>query len=95
MPPAPLLVAVEELVDAVVVAVAEQTEELPGMRTAGDEHQLVHTPRRRGLRCVRHHRPVVDRQQCLFVILVSGWSRVPLPPARMTPFTAVIVLRRR
>src|SRR5215211_6671140 len=26
--------------------------------------------------------------RCLFVIRVSGWSRVPLPPARITPFTA-------
>src|SRR3954463_2687485 len=24
--------------------------------------------------------------RCLFVIRVSGWRRVPLPPARMTPF---------
>src|SRR5688572_11950749 len=27
-------------------------------------------------------------RRCLFVMRVSGWSRVPLPPARMTPFTA-------
>ena len=42
----PLLVAVEELVDA-VVGVAEQTEGWHACR--GDEHQLVHT-RRQGLR---------------------------------------------
>src|SRR5262249_23007013 len=26
--------------------------------------------------------------RCLFVIRVSGWSREPVPPARMTPFIA-------
>src|SRR5579864_1056296 len=36
-----LLIAVEELVDAVVVAVAKQAEKLASVRAAGDEHQLV------------------------------------------------------
>ena len=35
-----LLVGVEELVDPVLVAVAEQAEELARVRAAGDEHQL-------------------------------------------------------
>ena len=42
----PLLVGVEEPVDAVLVAVAEQAEELARVRAAGDEHQLGR-PRRR------------------------------------------------
>ena len=45
-----LLVAVEELVDAVLVAVAEQAEELAGVRPAGDEHQLVDAGVRRAPR---------------------------------------------
>ena len=60
-----LLVAVEELVDAVVVAVAEQAEELAGMRAAGDEHQLVDAGADERLDRVRHHRPVVERQEVL------------------------------
>ena len=35
-----LLVRVEEPVDPVLVAVAEQTEELARVRAAGDEHEL-------------------------------------------------------
>ena len=61
----PLLVAVEELVDAVLVTVAEQAEELAGVRAAGDEHQLVDARFHERLDRVRHHRPVVDRQQVL------------------------------
>ena len=60
-----LLVAVEELVDAVLVAVAEQAEELAGVRAAGDEHQLVDARLHERLDGVRDHRPVVDRQQVL------------------------------
>jgi hypothetical protein len=29
----------------------------------------------------------------LFVIRVSGWSREPVPPARMTPFIRAMLLR--
>ena len=60
-----LLVAVEELVDAVVVAVSEQAEELAGMRATGDEHQLVDAGADERLDRVRHHRPVVQRQEVL------------------------------
>ena len=60
-----LLVAVEEPVDAVVVAVAEQAEELAGVRAAGDEHQLVDAGADERLDRVGDHRPVVQRQQVL------------------------------
>src|SRR6266545_3152637 len=30
--------------------------------------------------------------RCLFVIRVSGWRRLPVPPARMTPFTSATLL---
>src|SRR4029079_10011385 len=32
---------------------------------------------------------------CLLVIRVSGWSRVPDPPARMTPFTRAMLTAER
>src|SRR5205823_2225466 len=56
-----LLVAVEELVDGVVVAVAEQPEELACMCAAGDEHQLVDACADERLDRVRDHRPGVQR----------------------------------
>ena len=60
-----LLVAVEELVDAVLVAVTEQPEELARVRAARDEHQLGTPGADERLDRVGHHRPVVDRQQVL------------------------------
>ena len=60
-----VLVRVEEPVDPVVVAVAEQAEELPGVRAAGHEHQLLDSRLDERLDGVRHHRPVVQRQQVL------------------------------
>ena len=59
------LVAVEEPVDAVVVAVAEQAEELAGVRSAGDEHQLVDAGADERFDGIGDHRPVVERQQVL------------------------------
>ena len=60
-----LLVAVGEQVDAVLAAVAEQPEELAGMRPAGDEHQLDDARLDERLDRVRDHRPVEERQQML------------------------------
>ena len=60
-----LLVAVREQVEAVLAAVAEQAEELAGMRPAGDEHQLVDARLDERLDGVRDHRPVEERQQML------------------------------
>ncbi len=60
-----LLVRVEETVDAELVAVAEQAEELARVGAAGDEHQLAQTGLDQRLDRVRDHRPVVDRQQVL------------------------------
>ena len=65
MPPGLLLVAVREQVDAVLVAVAEQPEELARVRPAGDEHQLVDARLDERLDRVGDHRPVVERQQVL------------------------------
>ena len=60
-----LLVGVEEPVDAVRVTVAEQAEELPRVRSAGDEHELRDARVHERLDGVRHHRPVVEREQVL------------------------------
>ena len=61
----PLLVGVQEPVTAVGMPVAEQAEELPGMRPAGDDHDLVDARAYERLDRVLDHRPVVDRQQVL------------------------------
>src|SRR3954453_17982484 len=34
-------------------------------------------------------------RRCLFVIRVSGWSLLPVPPARTTPFMTRSYVRRR
>ena len=60
-----LLVGVEEAVDPVVVPVPQQAEELARMCPPGDEHDLGDAGRDERLDGVRHHRPVVDRQQVL------------------------------
>jgi len=60
-----LLVRVEEAVYPVVVAVAEQSEELARVRSAGDEHQLLDASFHQRLDRVGHHRPVVQGQQVL------------------------------
>ena len=60
-----LLVGVEQAVDPVVVAVAEQAEELARVRSARDEHQLVDACLHERLDRVGDHRPVVQRQQVL------------------------------
>ena len=91
-PALPLLVGVGEPVDAVLVAVAEQAEELAGVRAAGDEHQLADPGGDERLDRVRDHRPVVDRQQVLVRDPGERRRRLPLPPARMTPFRRAIVL---
>ena len=48
-----LLVGVREPVDPVRVPVAEQPEELAGVRAAGDEHELARSPPRRSPRSRR------------------------------------------
>ena len=60
-----LLVGVGQLVDAVLVPVAEQPQELAGMRAAGDQHDLVDAARHHRLDRPGDHRAVVDRQQVL------------------------------
>jgi hypothetical protein len=47
------------------VTVAEEAEELAGVRPSGDEHRLGHAGPDERLDRVRDHRPVVDRQQVL------------------------------
>src|SRR5579862_3513470 len=60
-----VLVRVEEPLDAVLVAIAQQTKELAGMGPSGNQHQLVYTRLDESLNGVRHHRTVVQRQQML------------------------------
>ena len=60
-----LLVRIEKPVDPVLMAVAEQAEELARMRPAGDEHQLVDTGVDERLDREVDHRPIVNRQQVL------------------------------
>jgi hypothetical protein len=60
-----LLVRVQQPVDPVLVPVAEQAEELPGVRPTGDEHQLGQARAHERLDRVADHRAVVDREQVL------------------------------
>ena len=60
-----VLVRVKEPVDPVLVPVAEQPEELAGVRPAGDEHQLRDVGLDERFDRPVHHRPVVDGQQVL------------------------------
>ena len=60
-----LLVPVGEPVDAELLAVAEQAQELARVRAAGDEHQLGDAALDERLDRVRDHRPVAERQQVL------------------------------
>ncbi|HEV3497035.1 MAG TPA: aminotransferase class V-fold PLP-dependent enzyme, partial [Actinomycetes bacterium] len=58
-----LLVGVDEAVDPVVVAAAEQAEELAGVGPPGHHHQLGDARLHQGFDGEADHRPVVDRQQ--------------------------------
>ena len=60
-----VLVGVEETVDPVLLAVAQQPKELARVGAAGDEHQLGEPRLDERFDCIRHHRPVVQRQQVL------------------------------
>jgi hypothetical protein len=60
-----VLVGVEEPVHPVLVAVAQQPEELARVRAAGDQHQLLHARVDERLDRPADHRPVVDREQVL------------------------------
>ena len=64
-PTRPLLVAVAQAVDAELVAVAQQTEELPRVRAAGHQHDLRDPSVHQGFDAPVDHGPVVDRQQML------------------------------
>src|SRR5215218_1116452 len=90
----PFLVGVEQPVDAVLVAVAEQAQELAGVGTPGDHHQLGDPGRDQRLDGVGDHRPVVDRQQVLV-----GDERQRVQPAagaagQDDPFHAPYLVRR-
>ena len=60
-----VLVGVGQPVDAELVPVAQQAQELTGVDAAGDQHDLVDTGRDQGLDGPGDHRPVVDGQQVL------------------------------
>ena len=60
-----VLVPVEEAVDPVLVAVAQQTEELARMGPSGDEHELLDAGVHQRLDRPADHRPVVDREEVL------------------------------
>ena len=61
----PLLVAVGQPVDPELVAVAQQAQELAGVGTPGDQHDLGDPCADQCLDGPLDHRPVVDRQQVL------------------------------
>src|SRR5215211_6862791 len=93
-PARPLLVGVQQPVDAVLVAVAEQPQELAGMGPPGDHHQLGDPGRDEGLDGVGDHRPVVDRQQ---VLVGDAGQRVEPragPPGQDDAFHAPYLVRR-
>ena len=80
--PGPVLVGVAEAVDAVLVAVAEEAQELPGVGAAGHEHHLVDPGQDQRLDGVADHGPVVDGQQ---VLVGDPGERVqpgPAPPGQ-------------
>ena len=63
--PGAVLIGVAEPVDAVLVAVAEEAEELTGVGAPGDEHHLVDPGQHERLDGVADHGPVVDGQEVL------------------------------
>ena len=77
-----LLVRVGELVDAVLVPVAEQAQELTGVGPAGDEHDLVDAARHHGLDRPGDHRAVVDRQEVLVRDPGQGVQARARPPGQ-------------
>src|SRR5215217_596338 len=93
-PAGPLLVGVQQPVDAVLVAVAEQAQELAGVGAAGDHHQLGDAGRDQRLDGVGDHRPVVDGQQVL--VGDEGQRVQPRPGAtgEDDPFHAPYLVRR-
>jgi hypothetical protein len=60
-----LLIGIGEPVDPVRMPIAEQPEELAGVRASRDQHQLTDARQDDRLDRVRDHRTVVDRQQVL------------------------------
>src|SRR5579859_1529429 len=64
-PSRPVLVGVEQAVDAELFAVAEQAQELAGVGAARHQHHLRHTALDQRLDRVADHRAVVDREQVL------------------------------
>src|SRR5438477_3926918 len=61
----PVLVRVEQAVDAELLAVAEQAQELSRVCPAGDQHHLGHAALDQRLDRVADHRAVVEREQVL------------------------------
>ena len=64
-PAGALLVGVEQKVDAILLAVGQQAEELTRMRAAGDDHHLRDSGDNERLDRVRDHRAIPDGQQVL------------------------------
>jgi hypothetical protein len=64
-PTRPVLVAVAEPVDAELLAVAEEPEELTGVGAPGDQHDLGDLGVDQCLDAPVDHGPVVDRQEVL------------------------------
>ena len=61
----PILVRVQEALDAELLAVAEQAQELAGVGSPRDQHHLRDAALHERLDRVVDHGPVVDRQQVL------------------------------
>ena len=77
-------VGVQKLSIPQLVAVSQQTEELSGDR---HQHDVGDTRDHEGLDGVVDHRAVVDGRRCSSVMRLVV-SRVPVPPARITPLNA-------
>ena len=84
-----VLVGVGEPVDAVLLSVREQPQELAGVGAAGDDHDLVDPGLHERLDGVGDHRPVVDGEQVLVRDPRERVSRLPVPPASRTPFNGL------
>src|SRR5215207_2185772 len=89
-----LLVGVQQPVDAVLVAVAEQPQELARVGAPGDHHQLGDPGRDERLDGVGDHRPVVDRQQVLVGDAGQRMQPAAGPTRQDDPLHAPYLVRR-
>ncbi len=86
-----LLIGVGQLVDAVLVAVAQQAAGTRRRAVPPVTSMISSMP---ALTKASMDQAIIGRSQigrrCLFVMRVSGYRREPVPPARSTPFIASV-----